>query len=148
VARDSQLAIQEKLMQSNGKYVNYPLMADAERLQAVSGRTAAAIGLEQLAELTPDDLRIRAETLQAQAQVAAQSGFTQLAENLTRAAELTAVPNDELLLMYEQMRPGRATLAEMEALADRLEQRYGAVQNATLVREAAAVYQQRQLLKR
>lgn len=135
-------------MQNNGKHIHYPLMDDASALPAASGRTADAIGLEQLAELTPDDLRIRAETLQAQAQVAAQSGFTQLAENLTRAAELTVVPNDELLLMYEKMRPGRATLAEMEALADRLEQRYGAVQNATLVREAAAVYQQRQLLKR
>lgn len=135
-------------MQNNGNHVHYPLMDDANTLQAVSGRTAAAIGLDELEELSPDDLRISAETLRTQAQVAAQSGFTQLAENLTRAAELTVVPNDELLMMYEKMRPGRATLAEMQALADRLEQRYGASQNAALVREAAAVYAQRKLLKR
>lgn len=135
-------------MQNNGNHVHYPLMDDANTLQAVSGRTAAAIGLDELEELSPDDLRISAETLRTQAQVAAQSGFTQLAENLTRAAELTVVPNDELLMMYEKMRPGRATLAEMQALADRLEQRYGAPQNAALVREAAAVYAQRKLLKR
>jgi len=135
-------------MQRNGNGVHYPLMDNASTLQAVSGRTAAAIGLDELDELSPDDLRISAETLRTQAQVAAQSGFTQLAENLTRAAELTVVPNDELLLMYEKLRPGRATLAEMQALADRLEQLYGALQNAALVREAAAVYQQRKLLKR
>ncbi len=134
-------------MQQNRNRVHYPLMDDAGALTAVSGRRADAIGLEQLAQLSPDDLRISGATLRAQAQVAAQSGFTQLAENLTRAAELTLVPNEELLMMYETMRPGRATLAEMQALADRLEQTYGAAQNAALVREAAAVYQQRKLLK-
>lgn len=134
-------------MQQNGNGVHYPLMDDAGLLKAASGRGADAIGLDQLAELSPDDLRISGTTLRAQAQVAAHSGFTQLAENLTRAAELTVVPNEELLMMYETMRPGRATLAEMFTLADRLEQTYGAVQNAALVRAAAAVYQQRKLLK-
>ena len=134
-------------MQQNGDGVHYPLMDDAGALKAASGRGADAIGLDQLAELSPDDLRISGATLRAQAQVAAQSGFTQLAENLTRAAELTLVPNEELLMMYETMRPGRATLAEMLTLADRLEQAYGATQNAALVREAATVYEQRKLLK-
>ena len=134
-------------MQQNGDGVHYPLMDDAGALKAASGRGADAIGLDQLAELSPADLRISGATLRAQAQVAAQSGFTQLAENLTRAAELTLVPNEELLMMYETMRPGRATLAEMLTLADRLEQAYGATQNAALVREAATVYEQRKLLK-
>lgn len=134
-------------MQQHGNGVHYPLMDDAGALKAASGRGADAIGLEQLDQLSPADLRISGATLRTQAQVAAQSGFTQLAENLIRAAELTLVPNEELLMMYETMRPGRATLAEMQALADRLEQRYAAPQNAALVREAAAVYQQRKLLK-
>ena len=134
-------------MQQNGDGVHYPLMDDAGALKAASGRGADAIGLAQLADLSPDDLRISGATLRSQAQVAAQSGFTQLAENLTRAAELTLVPNEELLMMYETMRPGRATLAEMLTLADRLEQAYGATQNAALVREAATVYEQRKLLK-
>ncbi|MEZ4622519.1 MAG: diol dehydratase small subunit [Caldilineaceae bacterium] len=130
-------------MAGNGKVkgVHYPLMDDAENLTAASGRTADGVTLEHLAELSPEDLRISDETLRAQATVAAQSGFAQLAENLTRAAELTKVPNEELLMMYEKMRPGRATLAEMVALADRLEQAYEAKETAMLVREAAAVYQ-------
>ena len=50
-------------------------------------------------------------------------GFRQLAANLRRAAELTAVPNAELLRMYEMLRPGRSTYAELQELAARLETR-------------------------
>lgn len=128
--------------------MNYPLMEQAGELRAASGRAADAIGLATLEELSPDDLRIGAETLRAQAAVAQEAGFTQLAENLTRAAELTAVPNDELLRMYEIMRPGRSTYEQLQEMATTLESRYGAVTTATMVREAAEVYRQRNLLKR
>ncbi len=129
--------------------MNYPLMENANgELRAASGRQAEAIGLDTLAELSPDDLQIGAETLRAQAAVAHEAGFTQLAENLTRAAELTAVPNEELLHMYEIMRPGRSTYEQLQAMATTLENQYSATTTAALVREAAAVYQQRNLLKR
>lgn len=128
--------------------VNYPLMENADDLQAASGRRADAIGLDTLADLSPADLQIGAETLRAQAAVAQQAGFTQLAENLTRAAELTAVPNEELLRMYEIMRPGRSTYAQLQAMATTLETSYGATTTAAMVREAAEVYRQRDLLKR
>src|SRR5512147_2165520 len=126
----------------------YPLGESAGDLQAASGRRLAEVTLETVASgtLSSADLQITAETLRAQAEIARQHGFTQLAENLTRAAELTAVPNDELLKMYETLRPGRATLAEMLALADRLEQHYHAPTNAGLVREAAQVYLSRGLI--
>ncbi|MEZ4735473.1 MAG: diol dehydratase small subunit [Caldilineaceae bacterium] len=128
--------------------MNYPLMEQADDLRAASGRPAEAIGLETLAELSPEDLRISAETLRAQAAVAQAAGFTQLAENLTRAAELTAVPNEELLHMYEIMRPGRSTYDQLQEMATTLESHYGAATTAAMVREAAAVYRQRDLLKR
>jgi len=128
--------------------MNYPLMEQAGELRAASGRPVEAIGLAMLGELSPEDLRIGAETLRAQAAVAQGAGFTQLAENLTRAAELTTVPNDELLRMYEIMRPGRSTYEQLQEMATTLESRYGAVTTATMVREAAEVYRQRNLLKR
>lgn len=129
----------------------YPLMENhAETLRAASGRSVDEIDLAAALadELSPDDLQISAETLRAQAQIAAQSGFTQLAENLSRAAELTAVPNEELLNMYTAVRPGRSTYVELQTLAEKLETTYHAPLNAQLVREAAAVYQQRNMLKR
>jgi propanediol dehydratase small subunit len=116
-------------------------------LRAASGRALAEITPEALASgaLTADDLRIRAETLRAQAGIAAASGYPQLAANLRRAAELTALPNDELLRAYEMLRPGRATVEELRALAARLDREYAATETAAFVREAAEAYAARGL---
>ena len=127
---------------------NYPLIDQADQLRAMSGRPLSEVTLDALEELSIADVQISPATLRAQAEIARQAGFRQLAVNLTRAAELTAVPNAELLRMYEMLRPQRASQAELLALADELEQHYAAVENARMVREAAEVYQARGLLKR
>ena len=126
----------------------YPLMDQPENLQSASGKSAAEISLDNLENLSADDLQISTETLHAQAQIAADAGYKQLAANLSRAAELTAVPNDELLKMYELLRPGRASHKTLIALAERLETVYDAPINGQFIREAAAAYRQRGLLKR
>ncbi len=126
----------------------YPLMDQPDQLQAASGTAATKITLDNLEDLNADDLQISAETLQAQAQVAADAGYTQLAGNLSRAAELTAVPNEELLKMYDLLRPGRASFDTLIALAERLETVYDAPINGQFIREAANVYRQRGLLRR
>jgi propanediol dehydratase small subunit len=126
----------------------YPLMDEPENLRAVSGKSAADITLDNLDALDANDLRISAETLQAQARVAADAGYRQLAANLSRAAELSAVPNDELLKMYELLRPGRASYDTLIALAERLETIYNAPINGQFVREAADAYRRRGLLRR
>lgn len=129
----------------------YPLIESAaDRIQAASGRrlvdiTEAAV---RAGELSLTDLQISAETLRAQAAVAHRAGYHRLAENLMRAAELTAVPNTEVLHMYELLRPGRATHAELLALANVLEGQYHATECARLVREAAEVYQTRGLTRK
>ena len=126
----------------------YPLMQNADdTLQAMSGRPLSDVTLDALDELSIADVQISPATLRAQAEIARAAGFQQLATNLARAAELTAVPNTELLRMYEMLRPQRASHAELLALANELEQRYEAVENATMVREAAELYQARGLLR-
>jgi propanediol dehydratase small subunit len=126
----------------------YPLIDQADDLRAMSGRPLSDVTLDTLEDLSIADVQISPATLRAQAEIARAAGFRQLATNLARAAELTAVPNAELLRMYELLRPQRASQAELLALADELEQRYEASENARLVREAAEVYQARGLLKR
>ena len=129
----------------------YPLMNHAaDELRASSGRRLADVTLDAAAggELAIADLQIDAATLHAQAEVARAAGYSQLAANLTRAAELTAVPNAEVLRMYDMLRPGRASAAELAQLADTLEREYAAPTCAALVREAAEVYQQRRLARR
>lgn len=134
-----------------GKSLRYPLMESAaDDLTAASGRTISSVSLEAAAagEVDAADLQISADTLRAQATLAEQAGYRELAQNLQRAAELTAVPNQELLRMYEIMRPGRSTYAELTQMADRLENEFHALITATFVREAAEVYRSRNLLRR
>jgi propanediol dehydratase small subunit len=127
---------------------NYPLIDQSDELHAVSGRPLNEVTLDALEDLSIADVQISPATLRAQAEIARRAGFRQLATNLARAAELTAVPNAELLRMYELLRPHRATYDELLALAATLERDYQAPENARLVREAADVYQARGLLRR
>ena len=122
----------------------YPLREHAaDKLQAASGRSLAAITPDTIDDLQIDDLKISAATLREQAEVAQRSGYVQLAANLVRAAELTAVPNDAVLGMYEKLRPGRSSEAELLALAAQLEQDFHATHTAALVREAATQNKER-----
>lgn len=128
----------------------YPLSENDPDLKAASGRAYADITFDAAinGELTADDLRIHADTLRKQAEIARNAGNPQMAANLLRAAELTAVPNDELLKMYDLLRPERASYDTLMALAERLETVYGASETARFVRETANVYRERKLLKR
>ena len=118
----------------------YPLSEHAAGdLRAFSGRPLADLTPEAVArgDLSAADLRIHADALRAQAEVARQAGYDQLAANLLRAAELTLVPNQEVLQIYELLRPGRASYEQLAQLAEHLEQIYQATENARFIREAA-----------
>jgi len=123
---------------------SYPLR-DSANLTAASGRRLDDIAGD---DLSMADLTISAETLRAQAAVARAAGYGPLAENLERAAELTRVPNAEVLRMYERLRPGRASYAALIGLAETLEAEYGAAACGRLLREAAEAYKERGLLKK
>jgi propanediol dehydratase small subunit len=115
---------------------------------AYSGRRLAEITIEAAVQgdVSAADLRIHPETLRRQAMVAEQNGNPQLAQNLRRAAELTALSDEEVLGVYEALRPRRSSLAELERISSRLEES-DAPLCAALVREAAAAYERRGLLK-
>ena len=91
---------------------------------------------------------VRFTTLRAQAEMARQAGYIQQAANLMRAAELTAFPKVEVLLMYNTLLPGRATHADLTALTDWLETQHHASECVRFVCEAVAVYQARGLLQK
>jgi propanediol dehydratase small subunit len=113
-----------------------------------SGRDVTEVTVQAACEgeLVLDDIRISRETLLAQADTAQRSGSVQLAMNLRRAAEMTALSAEDMLAAYEALRPRRSSAAELEELAGRLEAQQ-APTCAQLVREAAAVYQRRGLLR-
>jgi len=120
---------------------------DKETIRSQSGKSLDELSLEALlaGDLTTEDFRISGDTLRHQADAAEQAGYRQFADNLRRAAELTAISNDEVLAIYSNLRPGRASHAELVALAERLENEHHAPLIAQLVREAAEVYRDRGL---
>lgn len=97
-------------------------------------------------KLQSSDLRMDPATLEHQAAVARDGGNPQLAENFLRAAELAILDGDEVMDLYEALRPHRSTAAELEDLRASLEAR-GASRCAELVRHAAVVYARRGLLR-
>jgi propanediol dehydratase small subunit len=128
---------------------DYPLGARRPDLVSTpSGLPFEGLTLEALraGRIVSSDMRATPETLRRQSEVAEASGRTQLAENLARAAELTAVPEEVVLEIYTALRPHRSTAAELEAWAARLEGEFGAAASAAFVREAKLAYTERRLL--
>jgi len=121
-------------------------VADVAGTRALSGKPVARLTVEAVRadEVGLEDLRIHPDTLERQAVVAQEHGNPQLAANLRRAAELTRLPDDEVLAIYEALRPGRSTSAQLTELAASLAAR-GLPRCAALVAEAADVYARRGL---
>jgi propanediol dehydratase small subunit len=97
-------------------------------------------------KLQLSDLRMDPATLAHQAVVAEEGGNPQLAENFLRAAELAIIDDEEVMNLYEALRPHRSTAEQLDALRVSLETR-GASRCAELVRQAAVVYARRGLLR-
>jgi propanediol dehydratase small subunit len=97
-------------------------------------------------KLQLSDLRMDPPTLAHQAVLAEDGGNPQLAENLLRAGELATLDGDEVMRLYEALRPHRSTAEQLKALQTSLEER-GAARCAELVGQAAVVYARRGLLR-
>lgn len=120
-----------------------------EQIKSQSGMNLADLTLDKVisGEIKSEDMRISPDTLEMQAQVAESVGREAFAGNLRRAAELIAVPDKRILEIYNALRPYRSTKAELYAIADELENKFGCTVNAAFVREAADVYETRGRLK-
>ncbi|NVN50496.1 diol dehydratase small subunit [Mycolicibacterium hippocampi] len=129
--------------------VDYPLsIRRRDLLFTPSGKSIDDITMEAVVsgEIQPTDLRITPDTLRLQAQIAEKDGRKQLGANLHRAAEMTAISDERVLEIYNALRPNASTKAELDAIADELQTRYNATFLADLVREAADVYERRDIL--
>jgi propanediol dehydratase small subunit len=92
------------------------------------------------------DLRMDPAVLAHQAAVAEGGGNPQLAENFLRAAELATIDDEDVMALYEALRPYRSTAQQLDELRASLEAR-GASRCAALVEQAATVYARRGLLR-
>ena len=118
-------------------------------VRAKSGRQLDELTLKDVlaGNAAADDLSASAETLMLQAQFAREAGYEEVASNLIRAAEMTRIPNEEILEIYEALRPGRSTYYQLLSLCQRISSMYGAEHTGAYIREAAEVYRDTGLLK-
>ena len=130
---------------------DYPLASKRpELVKTVSGLNFSEITLGNVVseKIHPREIRISPETLEFQARIAEAHGRVQLATNFRRAAELTRVPDEEVLRIYNALRPHQATRDDLLAIAKNLEKKYEARINAQFIRGAVKIYEKRDLLKK
>jgi propanediol dehydratase small subunit len=120
-----------------------------ELVKSASGLSLDEITLEKVisGKIGFDDVKIRPDTLEYQAQIAEDIGRPRVAANLRRAAEMTRIPDKRVLEIYNSLRPYRCTKQELLNIADELDSKYDARVCAAFVREAADVYEKRGRLK-
>lgn len=92
------------------------------------------------------DLRMDPAALAHQAAVAEEGGNPQLAENFLRAAELATIDDEQVMALYEALRPYRSTAEDLDELRASLLAN-GAVRCAALVEQAGIAYARRGLLR-
>lgn len=122
-----------------------------DRVRTRNGHTLADLTLDNLlaGQVNSADFGITSDGLRVQAEIAERAGRPNLAQNLRRGAELVEIPDAVLLDVYELLRPGRAQNADkLRAAANQLRDTYGAKETASLIEEAALVYESRGIFQR
>lgn len=130
---------------------DYPMSAKhPELVKTATGKSLDDITLEAVVSgaIKAEEIRITPQTLEYQAQIAESISRPQSARNMRRAGELTRVPDERMLQIYNLLRPNRSSKAELLAIADELDQKYSAKVCAAFVREAATVYEARGVLRK
>ncbi|MBP3448115.1 MAG: diol dehydratase small subunit [Clostridia bacterium] len=134
---------------ASGKGYTYPLAKNhPDLLRSKSGKAFSDITFEKVIQgkVTHEDFKTNRETLLMQAEIAEKAGKKQFAGNLRRAAELTVVPDEEVLRIYDKLRPNRATKKELLEIADNLRSNYQANITAAFIEEIVAIYEKRNIL--
>ncbi|MBR0599583.1 diol dehydratase small subunit [Sinanaerobacter chloroacetimidivorans] len=129
---------------------DYPIYEKRpELIQTQTGKSVDEINIENIlsGKVTPDDCRISAQTLEYQAQIEESAGNPQIAANFRRAAEMTRIPDERIIQIYNRMRPHVSTKEELLAIAEELETKYDAKINGALLRETVEVYEDRKMFR-
>ncbi|WP_461243217.1 diol dehydratase small subunit [Secundilactobacillus muriivasis] len=129
---------------------DYPLyQKHPELIKTPTGKNVDEITMSNVVNgnITPKDMRITPDTLRLQGQIAANAGRPAIQRNFERAAELTGIPDDRVLELYEELRPFRSTKQGLLDTAAELKNKYNAPICAGWFEEAATNYEKNKKLK-
>lgn len=129
--------------------MNYPLSNSKENIKSKSGKALNDINIEEVmsGNVTGEDIKISKETLKLQGKIAKENGREALGDNLDRASELVDIPDDELLNIYNMLRPYRSTEKELLDKAKEIKEKYGAINCSMLIEDSVKVYKTRGILR-
>ena len=122
-----------------------------DHVTGARGKPLSALTLDAViaGDVDMEDLRITPHALLQQAQISRSVGRAALAGNLERAAEMTRLPQEEIMAIYELLRPGRAeTRDSLVAAANSVRTKYNAQQLADFIDEAGRFYEMRGLFRK
>ena len=129
---------------------DYPLYEKRpELIKTQTGKPVDEINIENILSggITDADCRISADTLEYQAQIEESAGNQQIAVNFKRAAEMTRIPDERIIEIYNTLRPYVSTKEELLSIVNELENDYDATINAALIKEAIEVYEERKMFR-
>ncbi|WP_283678463.1 diol dehydratase small subunit [Lentilactobacillus sp. Marseille-Q4993] len=129
---------------------DYPLyQKHPEKIKSPTGKPLDDITVKNIASGKVDskDMRITPDTLRMQGEIAKNAGRPAIQKNFQRAAELTKIPDDRLLEMYNSLRPYRSSKQELLDISSELKNKYNAPVCAGWFEEAADFYEKNKKLK-
>jgi propanediol dehydratase small subunit len=131
---------------------DYPIAENRpEEVTGSRGKPLASLTMEAVlsGEVSMEDLRITPRALEQQAQISKSVGRSTLAGNFERAAEMTRLSQEEIMAIYELLRPGRAASTDsLLDVAQRLRDEQDAPLLADFIEEAARFYEKRGLFRK
>ncbi len=131
---------------------DYPIAENRpEEVTGNRGKPMSALTLDAVIDgrVEMEDLSITPRALVQQAQIAGSVGRGALAGNLERAAEMTRLSQEDIMEIYELLRPGRTVSRDsLLDVAQRLRDEQDAPLLADFVEEAARFYEKRGLFRK
>ncbi|MBX7279391.1 diol dehydratase small subunit [Clostridium chauvoei] len=132
-----------------GINIKYPLSENDFNIKSKSGKYLKDISIDEVIKgnITGEDIKVSKETLKIQGEIAKKEGRDQLGENFERASELVEIPDDELLIIYNMLRPYRSSENELLQKAKEIKVKFGAIRCSELIMDALKTYKKRGILR-
>lgn len=129
--------------------MKYPLSENDFNIKSKSGKYLKDISIDEVIKgnITGEDIKVSKETLKIQGEIAKKEGRDQLGENFERASELVEIPDDELLIIYNMLRPYRSSEDELLQKAKEIKVKFGAIRCSELIMDALKTYKKRGILR-
>ena len=98
-------------------------------------------------KITPEDCRISSEILERHAQIEESVGNFQIAAELRRSAEMTRIPDERIMEIYNALRPRMSNKEKLVKITEELREKYDAPRCAEFIEDAIYVYEKRNMFR-